>query len=145
MDYPREGTQHHPAFGFSLNPICSKLLVVMGAHENAIICIFFLRKDLFETSEGPFGGFGFGSSPCHIGLGAGAPPNGQSDGAASGVIVEELEPFFALHAGATNPSSVAPAPAPAPAPHEEPSVSSPPKRGLSCWVWLILADWKARS
>ena len=37
-------------------------------------------------------------------LGAGAPSNGQGSGAASAAVVEELQPFFAVHTGATKPA-----------------------------------------
>ena len=81
-----------------------------------------------ELDLGPvWWSFGSGSSPRHISLGAGAPPNGQDGGAASAAVIEELESFFAVHGGATKTGSVAPAPAS----HKEPSARSPSKRALS--------------
>ena len=72
----------------------------------------------------------FGSCPRHISLGAGAPPNGWGNGVASAAVVEELQPFFAVHAGATKTSSVALAL------HKEPSIKSPPKRAQNVPVCM---------
>ena len=76
-----------------------------------------------ELDLGPvWWSFGSGSSPRHISLGAGAPPNSPGGGVASAIVIEELEPFLALHAGATNASFMAPTPAQ--------RTGSPPQKAL---------------
>ena len=61
--------------------------------------VFFLRK-LFRSWP-VWWSFGSGSCLRHISLGAGAPPNGRGSEAASATVVDELQPFFAVHEEAT--------------------------------------------